>query len=213
MHWKYHQGIPFCAAMTAAPGRSSSPILGASSGRLYAFSPSEDDVGVRDRLDLVGRRRGARRSRRAGCGRGRRAPAWPAGARRARSGSRPRRRAPARRRRRRRSRPRRATANLTRPPPESCARRRRRCTLPVAVLGISSRTWITLGHLERGEPLPAVARSSSRRRVAVRGRRPRATSSPYFVVVDAEARPRRAPPGAPAARPRSRTARCSRRRG
>ena len=55
--WKYHQGMPFCAAITAAPGRERRARSAARApGRLYALSPMNDDVGVADRVEVVGRR-------------------------------------------------------------------------------------------------------------------------------------------------------------
>ena len=54
--WKYHQGMPFCAQIVAAPGVSSCAEPRRELGQAVRLERDEHDVGVGDRVEVVGRR-------------------------------------------------------------------------------------------------------------------------------------------------------------
>ena len=51
--WKYHHGMPFWPAITAAPGLSAAPIRSREPRQAVRLEPDEDDVGLADRVDVV----------------------------------------------------------------------------------------------------------------------------------------------------------------
>ena len=180
-------------------------------GQAVRLQADEDDIGVgRPRRGRRWRPDGSR-SRRAGSAPARRARPSPAGARRGRSGSR-RRRAGERRAHVRADRARAEHGEPHPPSPSSRAAMRERCTFPVGVFGISSRMWIRSGTLKAAsERRASLAQLLGAHGAAEDDRR--GDRLAVLAVVDAERRPPRPPAGGPAAPPRSRTARCSRRRG
>ena len=170
--WKYHQGRPFCPAITAAPGLSAAPSSGASAGQAVRLEPDEDDVGVGDRADVVGRLgmrlEVAARAQHPDASLLHRAQVRAAGDQRHVAAAAGERGADVGADR---------TGAEDREPhaasSESAAPTRLRCTLPVGVRGIASSTWTTSGTLNGGEPLAAVVDQLALVRVAARARRPR----------------------------------------
>ena len=167
--------MPFCAQIAAAPGASSSPSRGAISGRLYAFSATNTTSAPATAREVVGHRR--MRGEVAARGQHPDAVIGHRGQVRAARDQRDVRAAAGQRR---------ADVRADRPgaehrephgcpgspgcsgspgwpaaaagpgPPATNSATRRRWILPVAVRGISSRTWIDTGTLNAASRLPAV---------------------------------------------------------